>query len=67
MMTESVCRYGTAAQLQRGRDLSVFCRHQQEEWEAEFDKYRQSPEYQRINLGMVLDDFKFIYWYLLWH
>ena len=28
----------------------------------EFAKYRQSPEYQRVNRGMGLDDFKFIYW-----
>ena len=34
----------------------------QADWEAEFAKYRQSPEYQRVNRGMGLDDFKFIYW-----
>lgn len=34
----------------------------QEDWEAEFAKYKQSPEYQRVNRGMGLDDFKFIYW-----
>ncbi|GAQ82379.1 Cytochrome oxidase assembly factor COX15 [Klebsormidium nitens] len=34
----------------------------QEEWEEEFDKYKQSPEYKKVNLGMKLDDFKFIYW-----
>ncbi|CAI9091358.1 OLC1v1026369C2 [Oldenlandia corymbosa var. corymbosa] len=33
-----------------------------EEWLAEFEKYKQSPEYKRINRGMSIDDFKFIYW-----
>ncbi|XP_002986506.2 cytochrome c oxidase assembly protein COX15 [Selaginella moellendorffii] len=33
-----------------------------EEWEKEFDKYRQSPEYRTVNKGMSLDEFKFIYW-----
>ena len=35
----------------------------QEAWETEFDKYRASPEYQKINLGMDLDGFKSIYWF----
>ncbi|KAL3838191.1 hypothetical protein ACJIZ3_022782 [Penstemon smallii] len=33
-----------------------------EEWLVEFEKYHQSPEYKRINKGMSLADFKFIYW-----
>ncbi|EYU19803.1 hypothetical protein MIMGU_mgv1a005749mg [Erythranthe guttata] len=33
-----------------------------DEWLIEFEKYKQSPEYQRVNKGMNLDDFKFIYW-----
>ena len=35
----------------------------QEAWEVEFDKYRASPEYRKINLGMDLDGFKSIYWF----
>lgn len=35
----------------------------QEEWEAVFAKYRQSPEYQKINIGMDLEGFKSIYWF----
>lgn len=34
----------------------------EEDWAHEFEKYRQSPEYKRINKGMSLEDFKFIYW-----
>ncbi|CAA2994966.1 cytochrome c oxidase assembly COX15 [Olea europaea subsp. europaea] len=33
-----------------------------EEWLIEFEKYKQSPEYNRVNKGMSLADFKFIYW-----
>ncbi|XVF62093.1 hypothetical protein PTKIN_Ptkin08bG0189700 [Pterospermum kingtungense] len=33
-----------------------------EEWEQEFEKYKQSPEYMRVNKGMSVKDFKFIYW-----
>jgi cytochrome c oxidase assembly protein subunit 15 len=35
----------------------------QQAWEDVFSKYRASPEYQKINLGMDLDGFKSIYWY----
>ncbi|KAK9750066.1 hypothetical protein RND81_02G170800 [Saponaria officinalis] len=34
----------------------------EEDWISEFEKYQQSPEYKRINKGMSLEDFKFIYW-----
>nr|XP_011458283.1 PREDICTED: cytochrome c oxidase assembly protein COX15-like isoform X2 [Fragaria vesca subsp. vesca] len=33
-----------------------------EDWLVEFDKYKQSPEYKRVNRGMSIEDFKFIYW-----
>ncbi|KAL6975134.1 Cytochrome c oxidase assembly protein cox15 [Sarracenia purpurea var. burkii] len=32
------------------------------DWLIEFEKYKQSPEYKRVNKGMNIDDFKFIYW-----
>jgi cytochrome c oxidase assembly protein subunit 15 len=31
-------------------------------WIEEFGKYQQSPEYQQVNFGMSLSDFKFIYY-----
>ncbi|CAI5954591.1 unnamed protein product [Closterium sp. NIES-65] len=34
----------------------------EEEWRVEFDKYRQSPEFKRVNSSMTIDEFKFIYW-----
>ncbi|EXB51058.1 Cytochrome c oxidase assembly protein COX15 [Morus notabilis] len=33
-----------------------------EEWLQEFEKYKQSPEYKRVNRGMSIEEFKFIYW-----
>ena len=32
-------------------------------WQAEFDAYRQIPEYQLQNRGMSLSEFKYIYWW----
>ena len=34
-----------------------------ETWDAEFEKYKQIPEYQIVNQGMSLSDFKTIYWW----
>jgi cytochrome c oxidase assembly protein subunit 15 len=33
------------------------------DWQAEFDLYRQIPEYQLQNKGMTLEEFKVIYWW----
>lgn len=33
------------------------------EWQEEFDKYREIPQYQQINKGMSLDEFKTIFWW----
>jgi heme a synthase len=35
----------------------------QGEWQAEFDKYKTIPQYQRLNHGMSLDEFKTIFWW----
>lgn len=32
-------------------------------WQAEFDKYRASPQYAEINEGMTIDAFRSIYWW----
>ncbi len=34
-----------------------------EEWDVEFEKYKQIPEYQLQNAGMSLAEFKVIYWW----
>lgn len=39
----------------------------QEEWQAVFDQYRSSPEYQKVNMHMDVDDFKSIYWFEFAH
>jgi cytochrome c oxidase assembly protein subunit 15 len=33
------------------------------EWQEEFQLYQQIPEYQQINQGMTLDEFKTIFWW----
>jgi cytochrome c oxidase assembly protein subunit 15 len=39
----------------------------EETWMREFNAYRQSPEYQKVNRGMSLDEFKVIYWFEFGH
>ena len=34
-----------------------------EGWQAEFELYRQSPQYELLNRGMSLHDFRTIYWW----
>ncbi|MFU0505572.1 COX15/CtaA family protein [Pseudaminobacter sp. NGMCC 1.201702] len=34
-----------------------------EEWHEEFEKYRQIPQYEQINKGMSLEEFKVIFWW----
>jgi cytochrome c oxidase assembly protein subunit 15 len=33
------------------------------EWQAEFEKYKTIPQYERMNRGMTLAEFKAIYWW----
>jgi cytochrome c oxidase assembly protein subunit 15 len=35
----------------------------QDAWQAEFDKYKAIPQFQLVNRGMSLDEFKTIYWW----
>ena len=35
----------------------------QSQWQEEFGHYQQSPEYQKINQHMDIDDFKSIFWF----
>lgn len=35
----------------------------QAEWQAEFTKYQAIPQYQLLNRGMTLDEFKTIFWW----
>ena len=37
------------------------------DWQEEFAKYKQSPQYQKVNLGMSLDEFKSIYFWEWFH
>jgi cytochrome c oxidase assembly protein subunit 15 len=33
------------------------------DWQAEFDNYKQIPQYKLLNEGMTLDAFKYIFWW----
>lgn len=39
----------------------------QADWESEFALYKASPQYQKVNKGMSLDQFKFIYFWEWFH
>ncbi len=39
----------------------------QEDWNEVFDEYKTSPEYQQVNFGMSLDEFKVIFWWEYFH
>ncbi len=36
-------------------------------WQSEFDLYRQTPQYHKLNKGMTLSEFKFIYFWEYFH
>jgi heme a synthase len=36
-------------------------------WEVEFDHYKATPQYQKINAGMSMSEFKFIYFWEYFH
>jgi heme a synthase len=38
-----------------------------EAWQTVFEKYQQFPEYQKVNFGMSLEDFKLIFWWEYGH
>jgi len=38
-----------------------------EQWQSEFDHYKQIPQYKIINSDMSLEKFKSIYWWEWWH
>jgi len=37
------------------------------QWQDVFHKYQQTPEYQKVNRGMALDEFKSIFWWEYFH
>jgi cytochrome c oxidase assembly protein subunit 15 len=39
----------------------------QNQWREVFEKYQQTPEYQKVNRGMSLDEFKGIFWWEYFH
>jgi heme a synthase len=46
---------------------SVIPPHTQEEWEQDFNDYKQTPEYKQINSYFTVEDYKHIYWWEFIH
>ena len=38
-----------------------------QQWEETFDKYKLTPEYQKVNVGMTIAEFKGIFWWEYFH
>ena len=58
---------GSGLSMVHWSPLSVVPPLNEAAWLAEFDAYRDSPEYQKVNRGMSLDEFKVIFWYEFGH
>ncbi len=43
--------------------MGVIPPHSHAQWQAEFEKYQQIPQYRSLNEGMSLDAFKTIFWW----
>ncbi len=39
----------------------------EQKWQSEFELYKQTPQYEKINKGMSLSEFKFIYFWEYFH
>lgn len=58
---------GSGLSMVHWSPLNVLPPMSEQAWLEEFDAYRQSPEYQKINRGMALGEFKVIFWYEFGH
>jgi heme a synthase len=58
---------GSGLSMVEWQPLTVIPPMSEEAWMAEFDAYRASPEYQKVNYGMSLSEFKVIYWWEFGH
>src|SRR3954449_12075026 len=38
-----------------------------QDWQEAFDKYKATPQYQQVNSGMILSEFKGIFWWEYFH
>ncbi len=46
---------------------SVIPPHTDEEWQSDFNDYKQTPEYKQVNSYFTLEDYKHIYWWEFIH
>jgi len=58
---------GSGLSMVHWKPLTVIPPLDKQAWQNEFDAYRQSPEYQIVNRGMSVEEFKTIYWFEFGH
>jgi len=58
---------GSGLSMVEWQPLTVIPPTSEQAWMTEFDAYRASPEYQKVNYGMSLSEFKVIYWWEFGH
>lgn len=58
---------GSGLSMVEWQPLTVIPPLNEESWQQEFDAYRASPEYRKVNYGMSLAEFKVIYWWEFGH
>jgi heme a synthase len=58
---------GSGLSMVEWQPLTVVPPMNEAAWMEEFDAYRASPEYQKVNYGMSLSEFKVIYWWEFGH
>jgi heme a synthase len=58
---------GSGLSMVHWQPLNVIPPISEQAWMMEFEAYRQSPEYQEVNRGMSLNEFKVIFWYEFGH
>jgi heme a synthase len=46
---------------------SVIPPHTDEEWQSDFNDYKQTPEFKQVNSDFTLEDYKHIYWWEFIH
>ena len=46
---------------------SVIPPHTEEEWQSDFNDYKQTPEFKQVNSYFTLEDYKHIYWWEFIH
>jgi cytochrome c oxidase assembly protein subunit 15 len=53
--------------MSKWKIASVIPPHTEEQWEQDFNDYKQTPEYKQVNSYFTVEDYKHIYWWEFIH